>query len=106
MTAEHEERAEELVIHLEGTFDVPAAWRVRDTIARVRPGQRVCIDLTHVRESYDFGIAVLAQALGPHDARRVRIRGLRQHQLRMLRYLGFEQAALDVARRKQVAAES
>lgn len=103
---EHEGRADELVIRLEGTFDVPAAWRVRDTIARSRPGQQVCIDLTHVRESYDFGIAVLAQALGPHDARRVRISGLRQHQLRMLRYLGFDHAALDVADRTPAVAES
>jgi len=49
------------------------------------------IDLTQVREFHDFGIAVLAQALTRRKAE-VTLPGLRQHQIRVLRYFGIDTA--------------
>jgi hypothetical protein len=71
-------------------FDVPAALRLADAIARVPPGTDVVIDFTHTRACHDFALAALSHALirlganGP----RVRTRGLSRHHQRVLRYLG------------------
>lgn len=82
-----------LVIQADGTFDVPAAERV----ARELDGAvdlQVRIDLTRVRDFHDFGVAVLARALARR--RQIDVRGLRTHQIRLLRYLGVD--ALDGVR--------
>jgi hypothetical protein len=47
------------------------------------------VDLTRVREFHDFGVTVLAQALQRRRGK-VSVRGLRQHHLRLLRYLGID----------------
>ncbi len=88
--------AEDVVIRMDGMFDVPAARRLAGTLADVTPGMEVYVDLTHVREFNDFGIALLAQALRDSPAR-ISLRGLRQHQYRMLRYLGVESGSLEPA---------
>ncbi len=85
---------EDVVIRMEGTFDVPTARRLAGTLTDAGPGREVYVDLTHVREFNDFGIAVLAQALRESPAH-VSLRGLRQHQYRMLRYLGVESSSLE-----------
>jgi hypothetical protein len=51
----------------------------------------VRVDLTQVRDFHDFGVAVLARALA--SRRQVSVRGLRTHQIRLLRYLGIDAAA-------------
>lgn len=82
-----------LVIQADGTFDVPAAERV----ARELDGAvdlQVRIDLTRVRDFHDFGVAVLARALARRS--QIDVRGLRTHQIRLLRYLGVD--ALDGVR--------
>lgn len=75
-------------IRMEGTFDVEAAralvWKLERAFAELP----VRIDLTHVREFHDFAVAILAEAVVRHRGR-VSIRGLRQHQLRLLGYLGL-----------------
>lgn len=78
------------VIHREGTFDIPAAQEVARALAGA-PHFEVCLDLSRVREFHDFGLALLAQALAGRSPP-VRVLGLRQHQLRLLRYLGVEAA--------------
>jgi hypothetical protein len=78
------------VIQMEGTFDLPAAERVALALQAAPAGQEVRLDLTRVREFHDFGVAVLARAL---QGRRVEVRGLRTHQVRLLRYLGVETVA-------------
>ena len=83
----------ESVIRLEGTFDGLAARRVEALLAGAEGGLRFQIDLTHVREFHDFAIAVLAQALTRCRAS-VALRGLRQHQVRLLRYFGVDAAPL------------
>jgi len=81
------------VIHLEGTFDAPAARRIEATLL-AEPSSRFHIDLTRVREFHDFGFAVLARALAS-DPGRVTLHGLRHHQIRLLRYLGADTSALE-----------
>lgn len=76
-----------LVIQADGTFDVPAAERVAREL-QAAAGLEVRIDLTQVRDFHDFGVAVLARALATQ--RKVDVRGLRTHQIRLLRYLGIE----------------
>lgn len=79
--------AKPLVIHADGTFDVPAAERVARAIQAAN-GLDVRVDLTQVRDFHDFGVAVLARALATR--RQVEVRGLRTHQIRLLRYLGID----------------
>jgi STAS domain len=81
-------------IRVQGVFDTPAAQRVEDAMARVEPDVRLCVDLTQVREFHDSAIAVLAHALTTCSAE-VAVRGLRHHQIRMLRYFGVDTAPLE-----------
>ena len=83
--------SDEIEIRIDGILDGPAARRVEATLARARPGARFHIDLVQVREFHDFGIAVLGNALATTQAL-VRLRGLREHHVRVLRYFGIETA--------------
>jgi anti-anti-sigma regulatory factor len=83
---------EPLEIRMEGVFDVAAAQLVVRALERAPVERDVRIDLTHVREFHDFAVAVLAQSLAKRRER-VAVRGLRQHQLRLLTYLGLGQTA-------------
>ncbi len=87
-------RRGEVIIELDGMFDVPAAKRLGALLERARPGEAIRIDASRATGFEDFGLAVLAQALGETGARRVALRGLRGHQLRMLRYFGVDPARL------------
>lgn len=87
-------RRGELLIEMAGVFDVPAAKRVGAALERARPGESIRIDLARVSAFEDFGLALLAQALGETSAARVALRGLRAHQLRILRYFGVDPARL------------
>jgi STAS domain len=80
----------ERVIRVDDVFDIPAARRVQSELEGVLPGDSVRLDCTRVREFHDFGIAVLAQALAERSQVHVALYGLRQHHLRLLRYLGFD----------------
>jgi len=80
----------ESVLEAGALFDVPAALRLAEEIARMPPAAQVVIDFLRTRDCHDFALAALSQALvrlgggGP----RVRTRGLNQHHARVLRYLG------------------
>jgi anti-anti-sigma regulatory factor len=78
------------VIECGGTFDIQAAQEVARRLAGA-PHFEVYLDLSRVREFQDFGLAVLAQSLTGRSPR-VRILGLRTHQVRLLRYLGVDVA--------------
>ena len=82
---------EPLELRLEGIFDVAAAQAVVRTIERAPKDRSIHVDLAHVRELHDFAVAVLAQGL-VGCTERVQLRGLSQHQLRLLCYLGLGQA--------------
>jgi len=79
---------EEGVFRVEGVLDLQAA---RELVARVAASgeSELHVDLTRVREFHDFGVTVLAQALQRRPGK-VSVRGLRQHHLRLLRYLGID----------------
>lgn len=84
LTSQHRRgRAE---IHLSGVFDGAAAWELVKRLASERPD---LLDFGRINSFADYGLAVLAHGLqqsrGP-----VRLLGLRQHQLRLLRYLGVD----------------
>jgi len=83
---------EPVEIRMEGVFDVSAAQTVVRALEKAPRGREVRVDLTHVREFHDFAVAVLAQALAKRRENVV-VRGLRQHQLRLLNYLGLGQTA-------------
>lgn len=81
--------ADPRIIRVDGVFDVPAAQRLARELAEAGDGE-VRIDLTRVREFHDFGIALLARELSGRV--RTSVSGLRQHHIRLLRYLGIEAA--------------
>lgn len=86
--------AKSLLIRLDGTFDLLAAGEIQRALADSPDGTEVYVDLSQVREFHDRAVAVLADAL--KAARHpISVRGLRQHQYRMLRYLGVDATALD-----------
>lgn len=79
---------EELRVSVSGPFDLEASLRVARVLTDADDEALVLIDLTRVSHFEDSAMAVLARALAVH--RYARIHGLRQHQLRLLRYLGIE----------------
>jgi hypothetical protein len=83
-----------LLIRLDGVFDTDAAVGIQDRIADADEGTEIYIDLSRVRDFHDRAVAVLADVIAA-TAARVSVRGLRQHQYRMMRYLGVPGAALD-----------
>lgn len=86
----------ERLVRLEGVFDGLAARRLEAMLVTADAGARFQIDLTQVREFHDFGIAVLGHALTRCRAH-VKLRGLRQHQWRVLRYFGVDAGPLESA---------
>ena len=81
------------VIRMQGVFDVPAAERLARELAEAGP-RSVRVDRTQVREFHDFGVALLARELAVHG--HASVRGLRQHHLRLLRYLGIDTGATEM----------
>lgn len=86
--------AKSLLIRLDGTFDLAAAGEIRRALAESPEGTEAYVDLSQVRDFHDRAVAVLADALKA-SGRPVSVRGLRQHQYRMLRYLGVDASSLD-----------
>lgn len=80
-------------ITCDGVFDLAAALGLEDSLRLVEPGGAVELDLSRVRDFHDAGLAVLARAIQRGAAsHRLEVRGLRERQLRLLRYLGVELA--------------
>jgi anti-anti-sigma regulatory factor len=86
----------ESIISLSGVFDGIAARHLEEKLLRSMPGDRILVDVTQVREFHDFGVAVLGRALTRCRAE-VKLRGLRQHQVRVLRYFGVDTGPLERA---------
>jgi ABC-type transporter Mla MlaB component len=81
-------RTSDIQLAVDGPFDLPAAHRVARALSDADAEAMVCIDLTRVSHFDDSGVAILGRALARHQ--RADVRGLRQHQVRLLRYLGVE----------------
>jgi hypothetical protein len=82
-----------VLVSFDDTFDTAQALRLSEILSEVSAGTRVMLDFTQVREFHDVAFAKLAQELrearGPDSQIEVSARGLCQHQLRILKYLGF-----------------
>jgi ABC-type transporter Mla MlaB component len=83
-----------LVIRMDGAFDIDSVDAIRSRIEALPDDAEVYVDLSRVREFHDRAVAMLADVIGAAAAR-ISVRGLRQHQYRMLRYLGVMPSALD-----------
>ncbi|GEJ56119.1 STAS domain-containing protein [Anaeromyxobacter diazotrophicus] len=82
-----ERDGERVLYRMSGVFDRIGAWALREKL-EVETAADVLLDFSLVRDFSDLGVAVVAHAL--HETpRRVRFRGLRQHQLRIFRYCGL-----------------
>ncbi len=80
------------VIRVAGVFDRASAFELRDRLER-EPANDLVLDFSLVREFADLGVATLAHGLAGGE-RRLRLRGLREHQLRIFRYFGVDVQAL------------
>jgi ABC-type transporter Mla MlaB component len=80
--------SEAVQLSVAGPFDLQAALRVARALTDAAEETMVRIDLTRVSDFDDSGVAVLGRALAGHP--QADVRGLRQHQVRLLRYLGVE----------------
>jgi anti-anti-sigma regulatory factor len=77
-----------IVIRIAGVFDRASAVELNERLEHEGAGE-VVLDFSHVREFADLGVAALAHGLAGAD-RRIRLRGLRQHQVRIFRYFGVD----------------
>jgi anti-anti-sigma regulatory factor len=77
------------ILRVDGVFDVGAARSLAAALTDVAAAD-VQIDLTHVREFHDFGVALLAQAVGDRHHAATVVLGLQEHHLRLLRYLAID----------------
>ena len=93
---------ESLVIRMDGAFDIGSVQVIQSRIADLPGEAEVYVDLSRVRDFHDRAVAMLADVLAATRAR-ISVRGLRQHQYRMLRYLGVTPSALDPGLARPVA---
>jgi hypothetical protein len=77
-----------VIIRVSGVFDRASAFELRDRLER-EPATEVILDFSLVREFADLGVATLAHGLAGGE-RRLRLLGLRHHQLRIFRYFGVD----------------
>ena len=84
------------VIRVSGVFDSDSAGELSARLAG-EMGDDVILDFSLVREFADLGVAALARGLADRRCG-LSLRGLRQHQLRVMRYFGVDVDALDANR--------
>ncbi|HYS79426.1 MAG TPA: STAS domain-containing protein [Anaeromyxobacteraceae bacterium] len=75
------------VLRLLGTFDGAAARELLTQI-QLEAEREIVIDVALVSGFDEVGVAALARLAESSDERRIALRGLSTHQLRILRYLG------------------
>ncbi len=85
-----------VLLRVRETFDAAAAAELGELLADAPPDLAVTIDFGNVRDFLDFALVMLARDVIAARAR-VTLRGLGQHQRRVLRYFGMDEAALEGA---------
>lgn len=88
------------VFSITGAFDPIAASQFRARLAELPPEASVVLDFSRAWEVADLALAVLAPALATTRHPRVLLRGLTQHQERMLHYLGVDWVILGAPARE------
>jgi anti-anti-sigma regulatory factor len=86
--AERKPRRRSLVLEVDGIFDRAAASRIERVLSGAHRASSIHVDLSRVVEFEDLGLATLADALRSPGCQHVSVMGLRNHQVRLLRYLG------------------
>ncbi len=76
-----------LTLEIGSAFVPEDAVRIHDLIERTAPGTLIEIDLHRVRDCHDVALALLAKDIVRGRAH-VALRGISQHQLRVLGYFG------------------
>jgi hypothetical protein len=79
--------ADELVLAVDGRFDLPAVWRMCQQIARAAPTHRLVVDFSKAAAVLDDALATFMDR-APRLRSHLRLRGLSRHQHRLLAYLG------------------
>jgi hypothetical protein len=85
---EREIEGDHAILRVAGILDRDSAFALSERLA-TEPSDDVVLDFTLVLEFADLGFATLARGLATAE-RRLRFRGLHQHQLRMFRYFGVD----------------
>ncbi len=78
----------DLRIRLGSRFDVAEAARLAEAVVAFAPLSRLSVDFTHVRDFSETAIVPLARTLGGLAHATVLLRGMTNHQYRLLRYFG------------------
>jgi hypothetical protein len=84
---------------LNGRFEGACAWDLSSLLKRELLPE-IVLDFSRTTDFVDYSIAVVAAALQDLGNKSVRLRGLRQHQLRMFKYFGVDPA--DLLRQGQI----
>jgi hypothetical protein len=86
-----EEASGIVTLRLEGVLDGSAAQLICSSLEEVGTTVPVVIDFSHLRQFRDSAVPLLTFAL---KNTKVRLRGLGDHQARMLRYFGVDTGSL------------
>jgi hypothetical protein len=82
---------DEVVVAVDGRFDLPAAWRTCQRIASSRPATRLVVDFSRASSVLDDALATFMDR-APRLRDGFRLRGLSRHHHRILEYLGIHLA--------------
>jgi anti-anti-sigma regulatory factor len=86
---ERQDSEGKVLLRITGRFDPASAVLLERELVK-ETGSEVVLDFGSVDELGDATVAVLSHVLRSAHARSLRLRGLRRHQERLLRYFGIE----------------
>lgn len=79
-----------VLLRLTGRFDPASALLLERELVKEDKTDEVVLDFASVDELGDASVAVLSHVLRSTHARSLRVRGLRRHHERLLKYFGVE----------------
>ena len=79
-----------VLLRLTGRFDPASALLLERELVKEEKTDEVVLDFASVDDLGDASVAVLSHVLRSAHARSLRVRGLRRHHERLLRYFGVE----------------
>jgi anti-anti-sigma regulatory factor len=79
-----------VLLRLTGRFDPASALLLERELVKEDKTDEVVLDFASVDELGDASVAVLSHVLRSAQARSLRVRGLRRHHERLLKYFGVE----------------